>query len=259
MKVIESSRLMFGDLHSVLTGEAQVLRVSDFYDKRSAEQIADRMQESSLRKAYANAPDVGVIGKPYIECQDSAEAALEYRTRALPSIWALREIARPYLPPADLLRLWLDDVWPKGATLATIEGQRAFCGLVRMFGAGTGSEPHMDVLEWDLTQNPPDIVLSGQLAANIYCKMPDEGGEIDLWPVTLTRQEYEDLRIPNSYGVRVEELGLEPVCIRPAAGELILFNSRLVHAVRAGTGGVRVTSSCFVGFTSDANPLQMWS
>jgi hypothetical protein len=259
MEVIEASRLDYNDLIRVLRGEAQVLRVSDFYDQQSAAQIAGRLEDSELRNNYANAPDVGVIGKPYIECQDSAESALEYEKRALSSIWSIRAMARPYTPPADVLRLWLDDIWPAGATLATIEGRRAFCGLVRIFGAGTGSEPHMDVLEWDLTQGEPETGLASQLAANIYCKMPDSGGELDLWPVSLTRPEYEELRIQNSYGVRVEELGLQPVCLRPAAGELILFNSRLVHAVRAGSGGVRVTSSCFVGFTNDASPLQLWS
>lgn len=259
MKVIETKGVRRDDLFSLILGEAQVLRVPEFYDRRAALEIAERLETSSLRGSYENAPDIARIGKAYFERQASAQAALEYQVHSLNWISDLREAVRPYPAPMDQLRVCLDDVWAAGATLATIEGQRAFCGLVRIFAPGNRAEPHQDILSWDVAPDHPDGKLFCQLAANIYCKMPDEGGELEIWPISLTRPDYERLRIPGSYGVQVNELGLESIRIRPEPGELIIFNSRLVHAVRPGSGCDRVTSSCFIGVVDTSTPLRMWS
>ncbi|MEN9435284.1 MAG: hypothetical protein RLZZ422_2873, partial [Pseudomonadota bacterium] len=46
--------------------------------------------------------------------------------------------------------------------------------------------------------------------------------------------------------------------IKPQAGELILFQSSKVHAVKAGTSGKRIAFSCFSAFRHLNSPLTYW-
>ena len=47
--------------------------------------------------------------------------------------------------------------------------------------------------------------------------------------------------------------------VAPRVGDLILFNSNRIHAVRACRGGPRVTVSCFIGYRGEGRPLGYWS
>ena len=46
---------------------------------------------------------------------------------------------------------------------------------------------------------------------------------------------------------------------RPEQGDLAFFNSRNLHAINAGTGGVRLSQSGFVKYAGDDKPLELWS
>ena len=49
------------------------------------------------------------------------------------------------------------------------------------------------------------------------------------------------------------------VVLTPETGDLIIFNSRNLHAVRPAAGGPRVTLSCFLGYRGATEPLTYWS
>jgi predicted 2-oxoglutarate/Fe(II)-dependent dioxygenase YbiX len=63
----------------------------------------------------------------------------------------------------------------------------------------------------------------------------------------------------NDYGVQVERLGEPDLVVRPDPGDLLMFNSRKMHAVSPGTGHNRLAVSCFVGYRGDNLPLTFWS
>ncbi len=259
MRICHTARPQAADLIQFFAGDVDVLRVPGFYPAVAAAEIALRFTASKLRGPYDGAPRIDRIGRALFEKQASAQAAADYEANSVGWIDELRDAASPFPLPIDLLRLKLDELWAAGSTLATIEGCRAFCGLIRIFPAGGEAEPHMDVLEWDLPEGHPDGVLAGQFAANIYCQVPRVGGELLIWPRTLTRDDYEAHRRPGSYGLLDTALAGEPTVIRPQVGELIMFNSRRVHAVCASIDESRVAASCFVGHRGAGQSLCLWS
>lgn len=257
--VITNLRLESQALTSLATGNIIAIRVPHFYPKAMCADIASRMTMSSLYGKYANAPQIGRVGQAFFESLVSEEHRRMYECNALGWINEMRACCEPYLSPIDKLRLSIDELWPGGSQLGILSGKKMFVGLARIFGSGASAEPHQDVLAWDAPDAEEARGLCGQLAANIYLKMPREGGELLIWPRSLSYDEYQSMRIPGSYGVHAAALGCDPVRIRPQEGELILFNSTLVHAVAKSEAGDRITWSCFIGLRGLNQPVIMWS
>ncbi len=53
--------------------------------------------------------------------------------------------------------------------------------------------------------------------------------------------------------------GLQMSRSRPEPGDLLIFNSRKMHAVSPGTGRSRLAVSCFVGYRGKQQALTYWS
>jgi hypothetical protein len=246
-------------LQSLANNELDVIRVKRFCEKDLCGEISRRMLGSRLYGRYENAPLIGRVGQALYESQASTEANRRYWTSARQWIQELRLACSPWLTPIDKLRLELDEIWSTGAAQGSLDGRKMFVGLARVFEENSTAEPHQDVLEWDVPESPTARRLHGQLAANIYLQMPPSGGQLAIWPVELSREQYNAMQLPGTYGVDAELLQCPPVRLRPEEGELILFNSRRVHAVEAPIGGPRITWSCFIGIPEDGKSLMMWS
>lgn len=258
-KVRTSNQLNAMDLRDLHNGEIIALRVPGFYPTSNCEQIASRMSNNDLYGKYANAPLIGRVGQAYFECLASETHRACYEDNAISWIAQMRTLCEPYLTPIDKLRLELDEVWPSGSKLATLNGKKMFVGLARIFSKGASAEAHQDILSWDAPNSDEARELESQFAANIYLKMPEGGGELMIWPKSLSYEEYQLYKISNSYGVNTDHLSVEPFRITPQIGELILFNSTMLHAVSCPNDGDRVTWSCFIGDRGYQKPLMMWS
>lgn len=63
----------------------------------------------------------------------------------------------------------------------------------------------------------------------------------------------------DSYGIDPALLGEPTLEICPSPGDLIIFNSKRMHAVSPGSDDLRLSLSCFVGYRGPATPLSFWS
>ena len=88
--------------------------------------------------------------------------------------------------------------------------------------------------------------------------MPDEGGELEIWEQEMSPVQFDALR-GDSYGIPPETLGQPSLRLKPDCGELILFNSRKMHAVAPSAERSRLSLSCFVGYRGNHLPLTFWS
>jgi hypothetical protein len=246
-------------LESLSANELDAIRVKHFCQPDLCSEISRRMRGSRLYGRYENAPLIGRVGQALYESQASEEADRRYWESACQWIHELRSACSPWLTPIDKLRLELDEIWRAGAAQGSLDGRKMFVGLARVFEEGANADPHQDVLAWDVPGSADARALRGQIAANIYLQMPPTGGLLAIWPVELSREEYAASQLLDTYGVDAALLRCDPVRLRPDQGELILFNSRRVHAVEAPVGGPRITWSCFIGIPVNGKPLMMWS
>ena len=261
MKVIELAGALTADaVKEIVHKEAAVVRVKRFFHPDACDNIAGNLLNSPLYGKYANAPKIGRVGRAFFETTVSNQALQDYFSQSREWLRMLRDACEPHQTPIDKVRLQLDESWDPGAHLGRIAGRTMYAGLIRVFDQGAFAEPHQDHLDWDAAQHEiyDDAYYPVQIAGNVYLHMPEVGGELALWSMSLSRTDYEARRIPGSYGVDAAGLG-DPLVLTPEKGELILFNARNVHRVDAPQKGHRVSASCFIGYRTDGQPLSIWS
>lgn len=261
--VITDSTLTFDGLSRLASGGALALRIPGFADRSTCEVLgawfighADRQpytheirREGVVEQRYFG---VDRIGSPFNRVVDTAKGSGErasYYADALPNIRRVREAVAPRLSPIDKLRLELDEVWPRGATLARFEGRTMFVGIGRIIRPETSEDselnPHVDVLPASC------CALSAQLAANVYVAVPPVGGALEIWGRLGGTQSEPMVSIgrPESSPT---------VTIQPQMGDLVVFSSWRLHAVGRFRSGVRTSIQGFIGYTTVEHPLLLW-
>ncbi|HET7232786.1 MAG TPA: 2OG-Fe(II) oxygenase [Longimicrobium sp.] len=187
-----------------------------------------------------------------------ADGRDRYLAAAFRETRVLRDrVFAPYLSPLDRVRLELDELWPGGAAVARMDGRPMSAGTVRHYVAGDRMNPHVDGNSGEVLA---ELCRECRIAVNIYLDVPPPGagGELELWNLALTPEEANSPPRPG-YRLPDELLGDADVVIRPAAGDLVMFDTSRIHAVRAVREGTRTTASCFVGVRGPREPLTLFS
>ncbi|ALC29381.1 MULTISPECIES: 2OG-Fe(II)-dependent halogenase WelO5 family protein [Streptomyces] len=150
---------------------------------------------------------------------------------------------------ARVARAWGGEVEP-----ARSRGREMFAGMIREIA--NGAKLHFD----EIVREFPGIVdetPASFLTLNWYLSMPEEGGETRVY---RRRWRPADEVYRDGYGYDEKVVEDEPVAVaRPQTGDVVIFDSRNLHAVNAiGGEGRRVSLSFFLGVTG-RGPLQIWS
>ena len=231
------------------------IHVPGFYPADLAARFAAAIASHSELGNYKVQNALRRLGMGYVDVGYDSENARRYHAEALHSIRVIRDLLYPTITPIDHFRLLLEEIWPAGATIEGINGKKCFVGTCRVVDPGSQMLPHSDRFARLL---PVDSLhLKGQLAMNVYLQMPRKGGDVELWLRPPTPEE--DREHVASDGLDRAALEEPRLVIRPGVGDLLLFNSELIHSVSPGVDGQRVTTSCFVGYRADDSPLTYWS
>lgn len=250
--------LAAADVAAVAEGRLLALRIPGYADAEPCRRLAAKILEHPELDAYGYLGSARRLGMVHYEAMAGPAAAAAYFAAALASIRAVRAIFHPALSPIDRLRLELDEIWPGGAMLAAMTGAKMFVGTLRAFDDASAIQPHVDFLPDDVGEEPWTQALTGQMAANVYLKPADRGGELELWDLRPDLAWQDGMEIPGGYGFPRTALPEPAVRLLPEPGELILFDSRNVHSV-AALAGARLALSCFVGSAGPDRPLMLWS
>lgn len=175
--------------------------------------------------------------------------------------------------PVDRLRLKLDEAWPYGASSPQYLGQKLRPAIMRIMCEN--NELDLSIPEYGFihTDDFPKLKPSrGTFSANIYLKIPDEGGELYIWGVNLNKirgiRNYLSAQIlamlmTQGYLFDIEwqreifKLLPPPHIIKPKPGDLVIFHSGRPHSV-APVKGIRVTNQLFIQARGQA-PLSIYS
>lgn len=259
MSIQVDSTISKDSLIALHHGDLDAIRVAGFYPAELCRVITQKLIDSPLYTVNDKLTLANRIGQSFFLGYESPEIKERYWANAVRLAQDIRRLCEPYLTPIDKLRVQLDELWPAGAMLASIEGRKMYAGVVRVIKQGGSSEPHQDTLPWHVRDCPVAQSFVGQLSANTYLSMPSQGGELQLWRLTLDEEQSAQLETKGSYGLKGDALPPPDYEILPENGELILINTRRVHAVKECHGAQRVSWSNFIGFAGSDNPLLLWS
>lgn len=244
-------------IQSLALEDVLAIHVKNFIPRELVDCIAQKILTTEYEH-YLNAPSIGRIGMAFYETERRPELLETYFKSALKNINDLRKRCAPYASPIDTLRCTLDEVWPAGANLESMYGRKMFIGLSRMVEPDVYFLAHHDIFAKDAPDSYKAHSLQSQFACNVYLDMPMNGGELQIWEKELTPQEFDDIR-GKSYGVDPSLLGNPSLQIKPEPGDLIIFNSRKMHAVAPGIKTSRLSLSSFIGYRGQHQPLTYWS
>ncbi|MBO8195311.1 2OG-Fe(II) oxygenase [Streptomyces oryzae] len=239
--------------------EIGAIHVPGFCPQGVAEQAARKaLQHDALGNYHKkHTSTVGRVHMPHIDTAWNAEKISRYHDAALPSIHDVRSMFAPHLSPIDHVRLLLQEYWPGGANLLRLRGRPCYIGALRVFQPTTSTfYPHNDHISQE-TDAPESHGVVEQLVANVYLRVPDEGGDLQLWRRDPTPAETRTI---------LEVEGLDPDSveppvhvIHPQAGDLIIFSSQMLHAVTPARDGHRVGMAAFIACKGPDEPLLYWS
>lgn len=234
------------------------VRVPEFYDATYCKALADLLYQEIDNTAGAGIYESNIDS--FWNVTKDPERRSRYFASTLPLLNRMRRLSAPHPSPVDHLRVALDESWPGGSTLMTLDGSKMPLGITRVWRTGSEGLPHQDVLRREF-DDPIAHSLLGQLGVNIYLDTADDGGELEVWDHVISDEEYEGMAdaYPGSYGYPREMLPEESVLISPQPGDLVLINAACVHAIRTIAAGRRITVSGFVGNYGPDLPLRCWS
>lgn len=257
--LISGPRLTEKMLSDVISGRALACSVPNFISPEASATLTDRLTTKLPYAYYTYAQgSVGRIGFSFSEA-NTPETREKYYRESRVSLEAIREACGDIGSPIDKFRVALQDAWGYGANFEMLnDGQKMFVGLCRMIEANKNILPHQDMVWWYDSFSEASQQILTQLTMNIYLKVPESGGELELWNWGFNDKEEYEQHAAGSYGIDKSKLPAPDLKIKPQVGEVILFNPGKLHCI--GTGSEqRFTVSCFVGFHGNKKPLTWWS
>lgn len=247
----------------LLSDDITALIIEGFYPAEHASVIADKLIQSEtlahythevatangLKQEYLGVDRVGIPFNLIYDKPDGDQLVDHYYAAAKENIARIRSYANCAMTPIDKLRLELDENYAEGAMIADYQNKKMLAGIGRVSHAEMShmseDPPHFDALPKRFAD------LTGQFAANIYLKVPDRGGELEMWDVEpLTPLS----SVPDNWRAALPD----SITIKPYIGDLIIFNCRRPHAIRRFTGEPRVTMQVFIGH-KEHQPLKLWN
>ncbi|MGB3204477.1 MAG: hypothetical protein WBB28_05770 [Crinalium sp.] len=260
--IIYAKELEEWHLIGLLDHSIDAVRVPNYFIEQECITISERIKKSKYFRAYPGHPSVSRLGLELFECGESEIELAKHQAEAPTLIKEMRRLVHPYISPIDRLRVELDDIWSYGCNLAKLGDQKVFAGIVREHKKDSPGEPHCDVMGWGFLgsyKDKPNLI--NNIAANVYLRTSESGGEIMLWDEWPTQSEYNiERKIDEPVIVGDHKKITQPKLeIRPNLGDLILFNSMRIHAVKKIETGVRMTWGCLIGYSGADDPLVIWT
>lgn len=233
----------------IKAGEIVAAMFREAISPNICQRVARRVAEYDKKERYEGAPSVGRIGKSLFETGVSPFNLVDYFRTADQHFQVSRNLFAPNPHPWDEMRLMLDDVWPHPVGRQRLEHGLCHLGLLRFLEDTAGILAHNDVAAADAPWSLIAQQIDTQIAINALIQGAERGGATRVWPIRLSRNEYDANRRPDfDYALREECLPSNPVVIQPQAGDVYLFDANFPHAVDPCEGAKpRITVSGFIG------------
>ena len=254
----DAATLCAADLEALAAGEVLAIRLAGFYPAAACHTVSGRVQ-GTAQSRYDVAPEVAKVGMALFEATDAALLDAYYADAAHAEERA-RALYGELEDPIAALRTLLDRLWPAGCGTERLHDRPMYAGLVRVIDTASELRPHQDNTDWDMTGSARAQTMRTQFSANVYFSAAEAGGELELWATAIRDgEQYRAIKVPGDYALSRAAIGAPALTIRPAAGDLVIFDARRIHAVAPVARGSRVNASTFIGLRGPDEPLTLFS
>ena len=243
-------------LRAVCDNEIPVVRIRNFCTAAECAAFIDAMQYAEM-KTYSLAP-VGYIGTAQVEYRWGHQKA-DYFVAAEQAWEQWHKVVDRSWNPLERLMDRLRAATQKPVGIAAEPGHgRLFAGIIRK--ATKGVARHVD---WAPVNTPDYDIrrINAQLGWNVFFGAAKAGGETTVWNKPWQVDLKPGEAPPMSYGLDDSVVGAaEFTRYAPAAGEVVIFNSRNPHAVAPSVedGTDRLQLGSFIGRLPDGS-FTLWS
>lgn len=255
------TKLTQQSIQDLCNGDILALRIPNYYDATACETILSNLDRNQqLTAKYDNAPELDIyrLGMAFFETRFNQDLLDTYFSLSDQYHQSVSAICDPFDSPLDQLVDDLEALWPAGTAIQTLENKAMMPGLVRIFLENQLFPPHQDMLTRDYPNLPNAEHPVSQLAANVYLRNFDEGGELEMWNYSPDDEQVKQLYTGTHDFIDRDKIPVDSIKIRPTAGELIIMQCSKLHSVRPGFGGNRVAFSCFSAYRGEDKPLTYW-
>jgi len=256
-----STELTHKSLQDLCNGDILVIKVPNYYSSLAGEKILYNLDNGKqLTQKYDNAPELDIhrLGMAFFETRFNKDLVDTYFSLPEQFNEIVGDICYPHTTPLEKYVNDLNELWPAGADIQTLEGKNMMPGLVRIFLENQLFPPHQDMLTRDVPDLPKDEHPISQLAVNVYLRSFDEGGELEIWDYAPDDEEVKQLYTGTHDFIDIDKIPVSSLKVKPEAGDLIIVQSSKLHSVRPGQGGNRVAFSCFSAYRGPDKPLTYW-
>jgi len=252
----ESFPLTRENLVALFENEIPEIRIPGFATPAECAGFTAAMRGGNVQTSTKSG--LGYIGAAQVNYRWGGNAKQDYFA-VTPRAWAdFHAVVDRAWNPLERLMDRLRAVLGKPVEIAEEPGGgRCFAGIIRLAEKGTAR--HVDYAPlnmpgWGLAD------IDAQIAWNLFFTAPAEGGQTTIWNRPWDAPVIPGEDPPQSYGLGDEWVaGAETWTYRPAAGDVVLFNSRNPHRVDPTLdGGQRWQIGSFVGRRPDGS-LILWS
>lgn len=245
------------NLQALLENRIPAIRIRGFANAEECAAFKKAMETANL-KSYKLARPVQYIGMAQVEYRWDGSKE-DYFRDVVSAYEDQAYVFRNAFDPIQRLIARLSECWPADVEIASEpDFGDYFAGIIRI--ASHGIDLHADYAPF----NTPGYVIehiNAQLGWNLFVEAPGAGGITSVHNAPWTPVMDGDTP-PQSYGLdRSIVAGAQVFQYAPAAGDVVLFNSRNPHEVSAGEGDGavgRLQVGSFIGRMPDER-LVLWA
>lgn len=255
-------------LEMVLRGDAVAYHIHGLMDRDVCDQVTNNFVHSPHKTTYKVTPLIESIDSSLFTIGDRAKyLAQDYKT---PTVY---DGTRNYF--AETTQALKEQFADAGINYRLVRegGNEAFASIFRRWGSagsdedGYAARVHDDEdqvlhqlqegFETQTTyEEDEDPDPRWQVSANYYHSVAQHGGDLEIWNIAPPHsffQRYEDTEHEHGYGFHPDIVdGHDTKVLTPAQGDVIMFNSKLMHAVRGTSGaGIRLSAATLSGISNE--------
>jgi hypothetical protein len=237
-------------LAALLANEIPAIRIQGFASAAECDAFSAAVAASEHMRDYTTVKPgaAGYIGVSQIEARQAPGGKPGYFARIPDQLAALEALQAESFDALERFMETLAECAPAGVGIAHEPGHGDYFPCIVRRASG-GLHRHYDYAG----DNSPDWAIGAvdaQITWNLYTQSTAAGGETEVFNQPGRAAERGDARARK--GIPLDDLApdAESVVFAPTAGDIVLFNSRNPHEVRAGHGAdgrARIAIGSFVG------------